>query len=245
MHPLRTLRTYKRTLGLRGVLAFLASKILRHPILVTIHPADIRYPVVVRAGTTDSACYRQVLLEKHYDFSLGFSPRLIIDGGANIGMASVFFANKYPSARIIAVECEKSNFEMLKRNTARYSNITPVFCAVWSENGTLHVNEGSEGENWAFRTQLSGEGECVPAQTIDAIVATNGEGNADLVKLDIEGAEREVFDRPGEWLKYASAVMVELHEHFSPGCSKSFEKATATFDHSEMRGEIVMRHRST
>lgn len=243
MHPLRALRTYKHTLGCRGVLAFLTSKVLRRPVAVTIHPPGIKYPVVVRAGTTDSACYRQVLLEKHYDFDLRVNPKIIVDGGANIGMAAVFFANRYPTARIIAVECESSNFKMLKRNTEHYANIIPVFCAIWNETGTLRLH-GTKGENCAFRARLSGDGESVPAQTIDTIVAVNGGGSADLVKLDIEGAEKEVFDQPGQWLGSVSTVMVELHEQLSPGCTRSFEIATAAFEHSETRGEIVMRRRS-
>ena len=66
-------------------------------------------------------------------------PPVIIDAGANVGLSAVFYANRFPNARIIAIEPEPSNYEMLKRNVVPYSNVTPVQAALWKENGPLRL----------------------------------------------------------------------------------------------------------
>ncbi len=52
------------------------------------------------------------------------SPETIVDAGANIGVTSIYFANRYPGAKIFAVEAEASNFAMLVKNTQAYPSIT-------------------------------------------------------------------------------------------------------------------------
>jgi FkbM family methyltransferase len=72
-------------------------------------------------------------------------PPVIIDAGANVGLCAVFYANRFPDARIIAIEPEPSNYEMLKKNTAPYPNITTVHAALWKENGPLRLFDTGEG----------------------------------------------------------------------------------------------------
>jgi FkbM family methyltransferase len=45
------------------------------------------------------------------------STAFIIDGGANIGIASLYFLNQYPTARLVAVEPSPANFEDLARES--------------------------------------------------------------------------------------------------------------------------------
>jgi hypothetical protein len=71
--------------------------------------------VFIRPGTTDQSVYQQIFESKDYDFELN-DPKFIIDAGAHIGLSSIFFANKYPSSTIIAIEPEPSNFTMLCKN---------------------------------------------------------------------------------------------------------------------------------
>jgi hypothetical protein len=55
--------------------------------------AGVKHPVYVRPGTTDIEVMQQVLLDYEYDFKLPGRPQVIVDAGANIGLASVYFAN--------------------------------------------------------------------------------------------------------------------------------------------------------
>jgi FkbM family methyltransferase len=77
---------------------------------------------------------------------------VIIDAGANIGLTSVVYANRYPEARVIAIEPEVSNFQLLKENAASYPNIELVHGALWKENTKLRILDPGSG-SWAFRTQ--------------------------------------------------------------------------------------------
>ena len=67
--------------------------------------------------------------------------------------------------------------------------------------------------------------------------------NADIVKLDIEGAEKEVFDRC-DWLNRVRVVAIELHDRFKPGCSAAVNSATWQFSKSQ-RGEIIFYLRNS
>ena len=61
----------------------------------------------------------------------------------------------------------------------------------------------------------------------------------DLLKVDIEGAEKEVFGSPDEWIGSVGAIAIELHDRFKPGCSRSFFAAVTAFPVEQTCGENV------
>jgi FkbM family methyltransferase len=87
--------------------------------------------------TTDISIYDQVVLGGQYDFDLPFLPGTVVDAGANIGMASIYYANKYRDAKIIAVEAEASNFAILTHNVRPYPNILAIDAALWNREGEI------------------------------------------------------------------------------------------------------------
>ena len=99
--------------------------------LFSIKPYKNSAPVYIRENSSDTAVFNQVFYRNEYNIELKEEPEIIIDCGANIGLASVYFANKYPGALIIAIEPEPSNYEMLIKNTANYSNIHCHNNGVW------------------------------------------------------------------------------------------------------------------
>ncbi len=57
--------------------------------------------------------------------------------------------------------------------------------------------------------------------TVAQIMDASGFSEVDLLKLDIEGAEADLFrDGPPDWLKRVTNVAVELHDRFRPGCTE-------------------------
>lgn len=82
--------------------------------------------------------------------------------------------------------------------------------------------------------------------TVDDILLTSGHERIDILKLDIEGAEREVFSAPCQsWLSLTDVLIIELHDHIKPGSSEALEHAI----HSDnflrtSRGENVVLVRS-
>jgi FkbM family methyltransferase len=191
---------------------------------------ELRAPIWLRQASTDAATFEQVFLHKQYHFPMPQQPRVIIDGGANIGLASIAFALRFPGAKIIAVEPAESNFEMLTRNTAAYPSITPVHAAIWPERGWLGVADPGLGQ-WGIQVHAdpaAGAERC-PAIPIRDLLDKAGSAEIDLLKLDIEGAEEELFSREyEEWIERVNMIVIETHEHIRHGSSAPFERAMAS-----------------
>ena len=86
-----------------------------------------------------------------YDSGFRPAPRVVVDAGANIGLSTVFFANKFPQAKIVAIEPEPSNFAMLRDNVAPYPNVTPVQAALWKEDRGARPVRYGEGQTSLFK----------------------------------------------------------------------------------------------
>jgi hypothetical protein len=80
--------------------------------------------------------------------------------------------------------------------------------------------------------------------TVDTIMKEQGIDHIDILKIDIEGAEREVFRDPSSWIGKVDALIVELHEPMKPGCNRSFYSGSNGFDNEWLQGENVYRTRS-
>ena len=204
-----------RVLGLRGIAALAMLRLAGFPKTLSVEYGAHR--LHLRMKTTDVGVYESVLIDKQYDFALPFEPRVVVDAGANIGTASVFFANKYPNARIIAIEAERANFEMLKRNVAPYPQITPVHVALWNRDGQVQVFSPQDAGEWAFAVK---QGEGVRAVTIPTLLRQFEIPKIDILKMDIEGAEVEVLENC-DWAGRVRCLMIETHDRMRPGCSQA------------------------
>ena len=86
----------------------------------------------------------------------------------------------------------------------------------------------------------------IKTTTVSKILAESGFDEIDLMKIDIEGAEKEVFSAPDvdDWLSKVKVLVIELHDRMKKGCSRAFFTAMSKYDwHFELRGEnlIFMR----
>ncbi len=141
---------FSHILGFQGFLKAAMVHFTRKPVVLDARIDGFAAPVHVRVPSTDLRVYEQVILRQEYDLPARREPSFIVDAGANIGLASVFFANRYPGARILSLEPEKSNYEMLVRNAAPYPNIKAVRGALWSETTELSVIDPGFG-SWGFQ----------------------------------------------------------------------------------------------
>ncbi|MCA9232802.1 MAG: hypothetical protein KDA57_19285 [Planctomycetales bacterium] len=79
---------------------------------------SIDNPLWMRTDTTDERCLNEVFEQLAYELPFNSPPRTIIDAGANAGHSTVFFAQRFLDARIIAIEPDRENFQMLLKNIA-------------------------------------------------------------------------------------------------------------------------------
>lgn len=199
--------------------------------------------VLVRPGTTDPAVFNTTYRTEQYDYDFVKPPKVIVDGGAYTGLSTVYFATKYPEATVIAIEPDRTNFELLVRNTSSLANVHPVQAALWSSCGQVELTDPGTG-SWAFRVKEIGERggglSQVAAVTIPDLIDEYGLSYIDLLKFDIEGSEKEVLEGSAPWIAHVGAICIELHDRFKPGCSREFYRVASDFPFESCRGETTM-----
>lgn len=237
-------RMYYSMFGAKGLLLGAKCRLFRRSVQVVVRPPSLTNPVWLRLRTTDVDLCRQMVFQEWYACELRQPPKVVVDAGANIGLFSVACASKYPEARIFAIEPEASNFEMLKRNAAAYPNITPVRAALWKENTELNLVDPGEGHT-TYQTRRSAapaaasQGSVVPAITVDALMAKFNFSFIDFLKVNIEGAEKEVFESCESWINRVGVIAMDLHDDLRPGSSEPVRAATQAFELNWRQGAIT------
>ncbi|MGI9337625.1 MAG: FkbM family methyltransferase [Gammaproteobacteria bacterium] len=182
------------------------------------HPLA-KAPLYLRMPSTDVIMFKTIFMWREYaNLPLPETASVIIDAGANIGMASAFFASRYPNATVVALEPGADNFLMLNKNTAPYANAKTEHAALWCEETNLRLSDPGRGEV-GLVVGKSGGGELVPAVTVDGIIKKYGIDRVSILKVDIEGSELEVFSNCSAWLERVDMVIVETHDRFKPNCA--------------------------
>lgn len=163
------------------------------------------------------------IVRRLYESALatGMTP-VIIDAGANIGAASVWFATRYPQARIVAVEPDPENASICRMNAAPHANIEVVEAAIGAIPGNVsiqHINGA-----WGTRTHRGGD---IPVVTVGELLGRFESPHLLIAKIDIEGFEKDLFSEGLEWLDSATALFVEPHDWMLPGegTSRSFRSS--------------------
>src|SRR5688572_6336531 len=105
---------YQRLFGQAGIGLALRARLASGPVEVETHPIGLKHPLWLRLKTSDLPTLQKVWRDEEYRFD--GDPKFIVDAGANIGIASIYFATKFPNARVIAIEPEPENFTLLEKN---------------------------------------------------------------------------------------------------------------------------------
>lgn len=177
-----------------------------------------RYPLYCRYGTSDMEVFRQIFVCREYRcLDTVVEPELIIDCGANVGYSSAYFLSRYPAARLIAIEPDPDNFAVLTRNIAPYgSRAKALRTGVWSKRTGLVMSEDQWGDNreWARTVRESRENEAPSMMAVDvgSLLEDSGADRISILKIDIEGAEKEIFRVNYErWIGKVDNLVIELH----------------------------------
>ncbi|HWB32279.1 MAG TPA: FkbM family methyltransferase [Acidobacteriaceae bacterium] len=186
--------------------------------------------------------YKQALAEGH--------PPLIVDCGSHVGLSAIWFATCFPEALIYCIEPNSANLALLEKNTAPYSKVTVLNGGVWGKSCSLTIANPDAGSA-SFQLQEGsgkvGESSSLRSYTIDEVCSWKP-GPLLAVKIDIEGAEAEVFAEPAPWMQQASIIAIELHDWLLPGKQTSrnlFRRlGENTFD-VIIRGENLLLFQTT
>lgn len=209
--------------------------------------------VQVRLGTSDARVLQQVFIDREYDSAeLPATASTVVDLGANVGFAAVFFALRYPNCRLLAVEPEASNFVALVANTANFgARITRLQAAAWTRDGTINLraddDQGVFLDHWGVQVSetTAPGGLTTPCLRLVTMFDRMRFDEVDILKIDIEGAELELFSEGADaWLPRVHLIIIETHDRFRPGSDQAVRQALATrFEERPSCGENLFFRR--
>ena len=161
--------------------------------------------------------WQDIFVKRTLDFAAASARPRILDCGANVGLASLFFRKRYPEARITAFEADPALFAILDANLDANdaARVERRHAAVWTADGSLTFrSEGSDsGMIESLPGVVAGHAVVVPSVRLRDVIAA--EATIDLLKLDIEGAEQAVLADCEPVLGHVRAMVMDLHE-FDP-----------------------------
>jgi FkbM family methyltransferase len=201
------------------------------PRFLNVRPRFLKHPVKLRARTSDPFVFRQIMIESEYLPLKDLRVATILDLGANIGLASAWFLNCFPDARVFAVEADADNCAACRDNLAAYGIRARVLHgAAWSRREMLTLHRKSSAADNFVENAGDTAGEQMPVQGWDIanLIEMSGFAQIDLLKIDIEGAEEAIFRaKVSGWLPRVHNLCVELH---GKPCRDAFLGALADYD---------------
>ena len=185
----------------------------------------------LRPRSADLHVFAQVVISGEYTTPAAYTARLqaridavtaqgrvplIIDGGGNIGLAALAFAKSFPTAKVVSIEPDAANHAMAVANTRSCPNIEVLRAALWSHETTLDLADGAV-DTWAYQYGEAGQnagGHTVDALSIDSLIARFPVAELVLLKLDIEGAEKQALQKDADFWSARPIIYVEPHDWF-------------------------------
>lgn len=212
--------------------------------LVKVHVPGLNHTIFLRNKTYDIHIFYQIFVKEDLQFEYKDSVKTILDCGANIGLATLYYQKKFPQAKIISIEPEKRNYNLLIKNTEGYPNISTLENGVYGSDCGLEVVDIGEGEA-SYRTMGVNENQkvlqTISCRSINSLIDEFELNKVDILKMDIEGSEKECLFSPKiEWLSKTRYFLVEIHENIYPGLKKEILKIIPPTSKIFNRGEYTI-----
>jgi FkbM family methyltransferase len=176
--------------------------------------------LVLRSNAgSDGFIHSEVFEHEYYNLNLRTAPETILDLGANIGLAAVYFARVFPNARIACVEPISSNLNILRKNLELNNVDAAVFeAAVDVTDGRLRMMLHPKDYGHVVVQEVGSRGgEAIVAcksLSVPSIMRHLGWQHIGLLKVDIEGHEKTLFASDCDWLDFVGAMCIECHPGF-------------------------------
>ena len=222
---------------------------------IEIRPKGSAQRFLIRGNSSDANVFEQVFIEEEYGCLTEMTNvGLIIDAGANVGYASIFFLSRFPDCRIVAVEPDPKNFATLKRNLEPYADRVVLHnTGLWSHSAELVIDSTPyrDGREWTRQVRECEKGESgdMKAISVEDIIKAAGYDRVSLLKIDIEGAEAKVFaaGASDEWLGKIDTIAIELHDdsQFGKASDIFFSAIEGEKFSVSHNGELVICRRTT
>jgi FkbM family methyltransferase len=190
--------------------------------------------ICVRHHTPDVLVLDEIFSQREYEVPSAVAqalarrrhPLTIVDLGANIGLFGAFALARYPDARILAVEADPANAALHERVIAangRESSWTLVEAYAATAPGTVRFAAGGYTLSHAANTS----DETIEVAAMDVFPYL---GEADLIKIDIEGGEWAILADPRFRALTAAVIVLEYHADQAPSADPASDAVRALED---------------
>jgi len=201
----------------RMALSKLGGVVCPHPISPDVYLHTFgKNALRIRSHTTDISVLNEILVSAGYDALLRHppaEPRLIVDLGANTGLVDRWLLSHFPSVDIIAVEPEPGNAATLRTNVAGLPvKVIEACIGATARTVTLHTTSGEHGFTMIGEPAVGSVTFQVPVITMETVLQDISK--VDLLKVDIEGAEEELFADCADWISKVELLLVECHANY-------------------------------
>jgi FkbM family methyltransferase len=197
-------------------LRFIRNELRRRPVTAVYHLRGSGVAVAIRHHTGDVLVLDEIFSQGEYEPPVGvqgvlkgLSAPAVVDLGANIGLFGAWVLGRYPDAPVLGVEADPANAAVhrlaIEANDARW---TLVEGFAGTRDGLVRFAAGQHA------TSHAAESGSVEVAAVDVFPEL---ANADLVKIDIEGAEWELLADPRFAALRPRVLVLEYHAEGSPG----------------------------
>lgn len=198
----------------------------------------------LRRNSTDMRTFAQIFFYAHYRthhmarhaeivaYYESCAKPLVLDLGANIGLSTLYFAKNWPKATIVGIEPDEGNYTLFCQNIAGHEHIVPIRGAIASKHSYARIIN-PEGSEWSYQTEINdGNSGGIVALSVNELLQRHGDCEPFICKIDIEGAEQELFSANTQWVERFPIVIIELHDWLFPrsGSSANFLRTIAAMD---------------
>lgn len=183
---------------------------------------------VRKKPSTDMNVFHQVFIDQEYGsvcqyfFNNNISCDYIIDAGGNAGYSLIYFKRYFPNANVVTIEPDTNNFNILTKNielNSYASSTIPLNNALHAESGlSMTISDDFRGGgDWAKTTQFADNETKLKSISINDVLEKYPTRIIDILKIDIEGAERYLFESKltSTFLAKTRVLVIEIHDEFN------------------------------
>lgn len=233
---------YRRRTGWGGA-SWAAGRPLADDELIRLDfavPGARRTPIMVRRNQSDLLILWQIFLQRFYELGQVYALDTeidtldtVVDLGGNTGQAATYLAARYRPQRLLTVEPIAESRTVLHRNR-ELSGMDWIVedCAVSGTSGELEfavsafwdtctavpqVYRLRQQRPWRLENVLARQPRRIPTRTVDQLLDRHGITHIDLMKVDVEGSEVDIFAVPQPWMQHVDRIVLEIHDKYIDG----------------------------